>query len=217
MNAKRTKLWLKRVALSLSSLIIGFAGAFVLFLQIKPEPAQVAPLDLSTFPRVPEMEDLAEKIVGLAGLHTDIPVYLDTYNPHLCAYSYVRSRTIVLSEGCDMLMRMDGNYDWRNVGVVSHQVGHILNSHWGTSNYNSEVRTEDVEREQREAMEFAGWAIGRMGGSLDDAQVYIFPKFELGLPRIEANPDHLAAIAKGWRKGSGFDGGNQARMAQKVN
>lgn len=36
-----------------------------------------------------------------------------------------------------------------------------------------------------------------MGGSLNDAQLYIIPEFELGVPHREANSDHLAAIERG--------------------
>lgn len=200
MTIDKTVLWLKRITLTLSSMAIGFAAAIALLIYYMNNVPRHVPPDFSKLERLTAMEDVVRKIVETSGLHTNIPVYLDTYNPWWCSYSSFQARTILVTSRCSRVTENDGTYDWRNVGVVAYETGHILNSHWGDTNRHS-VRDDDVEREQREAEEFAGFALKRIGATLEQAQSYAVPPKEEFSETIPPDPKSLAAIKRGWQRG----------------
>lgn len=87
--------------------------------------------------------------------------------------------------------------DWGMVSILAHEVGHHLNGH----TLKSEGSNHRIELQ---ADEFSGFVLARMGCALEEAQSAV----EKILPDVasETHPaksDRLAAIKRGWERGSG--------------
>lgn len=166
------KRWAKRLGLLASGAVGGFALAVALVVANRSEPetqpAEVDPyLELeATFQRLPEHEALVREILGFATLKGNIRVYLDTYNPSLCGRADARLRTIILSEPCSKPLRVKGEYHWRNVGILAHEIGHILNGHGTEPGLAPSPNTPEWQQDEADA--FAKWAMKALGATPDE-------------------------------------------------
>jgi hypothetical protein len=164
----------KRFCLLASGAIGGFALAVALLVANRSEPekqsAEVDPyLELeATFQRLPEHEALLAEILGLASLKSNIRVYLDTYNPSLCGRADAKLRTIILSEPCSKPLRVKGGYHWRNVGILAHEIGHILNGHGTEPGLAPSPDTPKWQQDEADA--FARWAMEALGATSDEIE-----------------------------------------------
>ena len=87
--------------------------------------------------------------------------------------------------------------DWSAISILAHEVGHHLNGHA----LNDEGSNHKWELD---ADEFSGFVLARMGSSLEDAQSAVNSlKNENATATHPAKSDRLAAVAKGWKRGSG--------------
>ncbi len=87
--------------------------------------------------------------------------------------------------------------DWGNVSILAHEVGHHLNGHTLSGNGS----THKVELQ---ADEFSGFVLARMDCPLEDAQSAVSNLLpDEASTTHPAKQDRLAAIAKGWSRGSG--------------
>jgi hypothetical protein len=88
--------------------------------------------------------------------------------------------------------------DWAGVALLAHECGHHWNDHL-SDNLGSRPPKE------LEADTFAGFAVARLGGSLDDALALFhqMPRDALppGQPTHPRRADRLQAAAVGWRNG----------------
>ncbi|MCC7522160.1 MAG: hypothetical protein IT220_11035 [Flavobacteriaceae bacterium] len=93
--------------------------------------------------------------------------------------------------------------NWSNTMILAHEIGHHLNGHTLTSENKETTRKEELE-----ADEFAGFILGKMGASKDEAIAAMN-----GIPHpdcdVEYFSDHpckekrIEAIEKGWSKATG--------------
>jgi len=98
------------------------------------------------------------------------------------------------------LVRQSGN-DWSAISVLAHEVGHHLEGHT-TSGQGSSPAIE------LEADEFSGYALRRMGASLEDAQVAMrMIASTRGTATHPGKANRLAAIEKGWSEANRQIGG----------
>ncbi|MCZ4317499.1 DUF4292 domain-containing protein [Aequorivita viscosa] len=87
--------------------------------------------------------------------------------------------------------------DWAAISILAHEVGHHLNGHA----LNDEGSKHQWELE---ADEFSGFILARMGSNLEDAQSAVSSlKNENATATHPAKADRLAAVEKGWKRGSG--------------
>lgn len=196
MTSETRSVWLVRLAFIVPSVLFGFAAAIGLVWLIAMQPQRPQPPDMSKFERLNDMEDLSRRIVGFAGLHTGIVVYLDTYNPSFCGRSNSQTRTIFLNHDCGRMLDNSNGYDWHNVGILAQHIGHILNGHGWHPAYDT-LRGAATSGEIEEAQEFAGWALHRLGATLPEAQRFVIAQ-DVDGNDIPADPVSLAAIERGW-------------------
>lgn len=89
------------------------------------------------------------------------------------------------------------NNDWSAISILAHEIGHHLNGHA----LNDEGSNHKWELD---ADEFSGFVLARMGSNLEDAQSAIKSLTnENATATHPAKADRLAAIEKGWKRGSG--------------
>jgi len=163
--------------------------------------APAAPRDelgFSGWTRLRAHEELAAEILKATGHHGDIRVYLDILNPRLCAYAYVAARIVVLTEECSAPPRLHGRTNWRVVGVLAHEIGHIVSNH-------PDASIETPRSEQEEADAFAGFAMRMIGATLEEAQTFRVPQPEPFTHMPEPDKGYLAAIDRGWKRAN-FEG-----------
>ncbi len=167
------KKWTTRFGLIASGAVCGFALAIALVRATQPEPEKPAERDPyagleKTFQRLPEHEALVGEILGFASLKSNIRVYLDTYNPGLCGRADTRLRTIILSETCSKPLRVKGRHNWFTVGILGHEIGHILSGHGIDPGLERSPDTPDWQ--QSEADAFAEWAMTKLGATPEEAR-----------------------------------------------
>lgn len=172
--------------------VIGFIVAALLIRPYRTDRFEMAVTDnfSGSFEGIPELDSLSAEILALTGLHSNIRVYLDTRNPGLCGYSTPVLRTIVLSEECSKpLRKADGSYNWKIVGTLAHEIGHVLSGHGDAARDKTDPGTPTGE--QLEAEEFAGWAMRKLGATHDDAMSY-------ASWRDVQSEDYRSAVERGW-------------------
>jgi hypothetical protein len=174
-----------------ASLIAGFALIQAMKGDGKASASPNDELEFTGWARLQEHEEVAAEILEATGHHGSIRVYLDTLNPHLCAYAYVAARVVVLTEKCSAPPSADGRTNWRVVGVLAHEIGHIVSTH-------PDASLETTRSEQEEADAFAGFAMRRLGATLEDAQTFRVPEPEPFAHMPEPDKGYLAAIERGW-------------------
>lgn len=191
MRNRQCMSWLQRIGLSLMLAVLGNSNALA-----GDDP--FAGLE-ATFQRLPAHEALAAEILRLISLRSDIRVYFDKYNPAFCGRHDAKLRAIILSDWCsERLKNEDGRYNWFVVEKVASELGHILSGH-GVRQESWEVRTQD---ELIDAQEFAGWAMHRLGATLDEARASLVVTPSPGTFPVPAEASSINAIERGWDRAS---------------
>lgn len=149
-----------------------------------------SPQDL---PAEPEMAVVVEKILAMTGLHNDVRVVVD-YDAKGCAYAATRKgrQYIGVNPDCVGPLRIDGRYNWRVLCVLTHEVGHLLGGHT--------INATNSHREESEADEWSGWALHRLGATLEQAQTAARQYSVAGSKSHPPRAVRLASVARGWRR-----------------
>jgi hypothetical protein len=140
-----------------------------------------------------QMRAFVAQVLAMTGLHNDVAVVIDP-GAEGCAYATTRhgKQYIGVDPGCVGPLATAGRYNWRAVGILCHEIGHLLGGHTTT--------LANSHREESEADEWAGWAMARLGSTLPEAQT-VFGTFSV--PGSKTHPPRtarLASVACGWRK-----------------
>ena len=88
------------------------------------------------------------------------------------------------------------SYDWRTVGILTHEVGHLLSGHT-TDGKGSEPATES------DADEWSGWAMQRLGATLSQAQSCAASMNERGSATHPGRATRMQSVSRGWRNAQG--------------
>lgn len=142
----------------------------------------------------PDALKAVEWITGLVGLEPNFEVLSAKFANGGGAFAtiYKGQRYIVFDRA--FTSWGDGKTDWHAIGVAAHEVGHHLASH---------VFTDETDKhaEELEADAFAGFAMGYLGATLEQA-LTLFPGDRPASPSHPADSDRRVAITDGWRRGS---------------
>jgi hypothetical protein len=140
-----------------------------------------------------EMEALVQAILGMIGLHNQIPVVIDPGAPG-CAYAKTATATgqhyIGVDPACVGPLRLGAHYSPRAVGILCHEIAHLLGG--------DTLNPAHGHREELYADEWSGWAMGKFGASLADAQTAFRTFSEAASSTHPARADRLEAVARGW-------------------
>ncbi len=156
---------------------------------------------LKSLPHEREMEALVRLLFEAQGLPNKVPVLIDPQAAKGCAYATTASNSgsqyIAVYLPCTGPLLSNGKYQWRAVGVLAHEVGHLLAGDTTSRNHGP--------RDEGEADEYAGYQLFRLGATLEEAQTLFRTLDETGGGTHPPRAQRLEAVARGW---------NRARLAQ---
>jgi hypothetical protein len=153
--------------------------------------------DASTLPEEREMQTFVTGLLKNLGLHNEVRVVIDPAATG-CAYAttIAGEQYVGVDPACVGRLRTGGAYEWRAVGILAHEVGHLLSGH--TTN-----QQPDDPATEAAADEWAGWALHQVGTSLYEAQTYARNM------SVEASQTHpgrqvrLSSVERDWRTAQG--------------
>src|SRR5262249_20070403 len=87
-------------------------------------------------------------------------------------------------------------YNWRTIGILTHEIGHLLSGH----TTNGKGSRPPIESD---ADEWAGWAMFRLGATLAQAQACAVTMDEKGSDTHPPRAVRLASVERGWRSAQG--------------
>lgn len=149
----------------------------------------VVPHDLYSFSSSDEAKKLVADIMSTVGLAPRFTVYSANV-PNAAAVIKDGKRLILYSES--WMQNTVANHRWAAVALLGHEIAHHLNGHTlgvGGSRPSTEL----------EADKFAGFAVGKLGGTLQDAQ-WLFQQMQsAGSETHPPKSARLEAVAVGWR------------------
>ena len=141
-------------------------------------------------PAKPEAVAMVELIVTSIGLPNNITVLEGVFENNCIAVAgFVKNRRLVIYDGALFQWR-NGRARWDDVGIMAHEVGHILDYHWLTRG--SRPAEESV------ADFFAGFAVEKIGGGLADALSWSARVPEAPSPTHPGRADRIRSVALGW-------------------
>lgn len=155
-------------------------------------PDEVLDETIYSFASSDEARDLVADIMSTVGLVPRFTVFAANV-PNAAAVIEGEERLIVYSE--HWIQNTIADNRWAAVSLMAHEIAHHLNGHTleaGGSRPPTEL----------EADSFAGFAVGRLGGSLQDAQWLFSQLSEHGSDTHPPRSARLEAVAVGWREGS---------------
>ena len=91
-------------------------------------------------------------------------------------------------------MSRAANQDWIALAVIAHEIGHLFN-------YHLPVGTRDQPKLELQADYFSGFALAKLGATLEQAQLAYQNLDEEASPTHPARRDRLAEVERGWRAG----------------
>lgn len=156
-------------------------------------PDEVIENEIYSFASSKEAEDLVKRIVSTVGLVPRFDVFAANV-PNAAAIIDGEDRLIVYSES--WIRNTIPDNKWAVVALMSHEIAHHLNGHTleaGGSRPPTEL----------EADKFAGFAVGKLGGSLQDAQWLFRQLPKAGSDTHPPQSARLEAVAVGWRDATG--------------
>lgn len=155
-------------------------------------PDEVLDETLYSFASSDEARALVADIMSTVGLVPRFTVFAANV-PNAAAVIEGEERLIVYSE--NWIQNTIADNRWAAVSLMAHEIAHHLNGHTleaGGSRPPTEL----------EADSFAGFAVGRLGGSLQDAQWLFNQLPATGSDTHPPRSARLEAVAVGWREAS---------------
>ena len=156
-------------------------------------PDEVFDEDIYSFSSSEQADEMVAQILSTVGLVPRFRIYAANV-PNAAAVIDGDERLIVYSE--DWIQNSIAHNRWAAVALLGHEIAHHLNGHTleaGGSRPPTEL----------EADKFAGFAVGKLGGNLQEAQ-WLFQ--QLPASGSDTHPPRgarLEAVAVGWRDATG--------------
>jgi len=139
--------------------------------------------------------NILNRICDVVGIRKNITLLAAHIRPSqkTAAFAAMRDGRRYIVYDRDAVPWPENNLSWKSVKVMAHEVGH----HLGTHIYNREYSGHEQELE---ADRFAGFAMSRMGATLDQATSW----FSWDWPATPSHPsarNRRAAVREGWLLG----------------
>ena len=151
---------------------------------------------MQNFASVAEGQQIIQNILDAVGLRANFEIRQANIQ-NAAAVAFGGKRYVLYNPNfINALDRRTGN-QWASISVLAHEVGHHLKGHT-VSGQGSQPATE------LEADEFSGYALRKMGASLEDAQATM--KLIASENTTATHPgksNRLAAIENGWKSAGG--------------
>lgn len=166
--------------------------------------AREKPCVAETFPPRPEAVAMVELIVASVGLVPNFAVLEGAFNDTCIAVAGMINGKRAVVYDRERFHWQGGRAQWSDVGIMAHEVGHILSSHWmdGGSRPPTEL----------EADYFSGFVLARMGSTLSQALAWTPLVSETGGDSHPPRNSRIRAVARGWGEAM-----NQAAPATRSN
>lgn len=159
------------------------------------------PVTVSNFTSVNEAKSIINNIIDVMNLKVNFEVR-EANIPNAAAVFYGGKRYILYSpQFIKMIDRAAGN-DWASISILAHEIGHHVKGHtFGAKGSSHE--------QELAADEFSGYAMRKLGASLEDAQLAM--RMVASKVATSSHPgqyDRLNWIAKGWNAANEAMGGS---------
>ncbi len=149
------------------------------------------PVTVSNFTSVNEAKSIINNIIDVMNLNVNFEVR-EANIPNAAAVFYGGKRYILYNPKFIKLIDKAAGTDWASISILAHEIGHHVKGHtFGAKGSSHE--------QELAADEFSGYALRKLGASLEDAQIAM--KMVAGKVATESHPgqyDRLNWIAKGW-------------------
>ena len=160
------------------------------------QPAAARMIDINKLEEHPEMTAFVRKVLALTGLHNDVPVLVDP-KAESCGYATTKGgrEYIGVNLECVGPLRVSipyEGYNWYAVGVLTHEIGHLLGGHTANG--------ANSHREENEADEWAAWAMYRLGASMPQARSFFSSLSREGSKSHPARAVRIASVMRGWSR-----------------
>ncbi|WP_072395470.1 M48 family metalloprotease [Hyphomicrobium sp. CS1GBMeth3] len=146
--------------------------------------------EIYTFGSVQQAQEVVQKIADAVGLEPNFQV-LQANVPNASAVIQNGQRFILYSQVFIAQITQSAATEWASWTIMAHEVGHHLNGHT-LSGAGSRPPIE------LQADRFAGHAVARMGGTLQQAQSPYQQMDPAGSPTHPPRSARLEAVTKGW-------------------
>ena len=139
----------------------------------------------------PEAQQAVKLILDSVGMARNFEVLAGTFSAKVGGFATMRNgrRYIVYDEG--EYQFGGGRTDWNAMGLMGHEIGHHLGSHL----FRSDVSDPD---EELEADRFAGFVLGRLGASEDQALLWTDDLNPTATTSHPAQARRRVAAREGW-------------------
>jgi hypothetical protein len=165
---------------------------------------------VSSFASVQEGQQLIHEILDAVDLRANFEIRSTSGIDNAAAVAYGGKRYVLYNPNfINALVRTSGNR-WSAVSVLAHEVGHHLKGHTVGGQGSQPAK-------ELEADEFSGFALRKMGATLNDAQSAM--KLIASQRASSTHPagyNRLTAIEKGWSTADEQMGGSVAKKTRPV-
>ncbi len=157
------------------------------------------------FQSTPEALDIVKRITHAVGLEPNFEL-LQANIPNAAAVIHDQKRYILYSLLFIQKIRETTATDWAALTILAHEIGHHLNGH--TLSASGSRPTLELQADT-----FAGHAVQRIGGTLDEALAAYQGMSAEGTDTHPPRSARLEAVTRGWTEASAA---SQAALPEKV-
>ena len=142
----------------------------------------------------PEARLAVNWITGVVGLSANFAVGQAAFVKKVGAYAVIADKQRRIVYDADFFSWVEGSPNWRETGIMAHEVGHHLGGHTRTDNATQHAQELEADR-------FAGFVLAKLGASLPQATRWAQDLSEEGAESHPPRRQRLIAISDGWRHG----------------
>lgn len=133
-------------------------------------------------------------ITDVVGLSANFAIGQATFVRKVGAYADIHNGQRRIVYDADLFSWVEGSPNWRETGIMAHEVGHHLGGHTFADNATQHAQELEADR-------FAGFVLAKLGATLSQATRWAEDLSEGGSESHPPRRQRLIAISDGWRHG----------------
>ena len=133
-------------------------------------------------------------IMDTVGLTPNFALGKANFDRKVGAYAVIIKGERRIVYDTELFSWVEGSPNWRETGIMAHEVGHHLGGHTRTDNATQHAQELEADR-------FAGFVLAKLGASLPQATRWAQDLSEEGAESHPPRRQRLIAISDGWRHG----------------